>query len=172
MSKVEFLTDVFERFLERHPKWSGLVRDKRGLYFAAGRELPGLALLYVDFSVRPDNFVAGHGVGWAPSTSHFHQALNAKVNPPIQPRDGSLRRIATLEDPRDFRYEALRVSAAALCKPFGGFDLSVEPMADVMETILREIEEVSLPYLCLMLEKRHRIAVTPAVLGDQEVPLP
>ena len=169
MKKSDFLIEVFSRFLELHPRWTDLIRDKRGLYFAAGRELPGATLIYVDFSVRPDNLIAGHGVGWTRSIERFHDARSSRTNPPIQPRDGSLRRIATLDDPRDFHYEELRVATAALCKPFGGFDLGKEDSGTVIKTILLEIETYAFPYLCLMLAKRHKIVATPFSLGNGDL---
>lgn len=160
MKKTEFLERALAQFLCAHHAWIHLVKDKRGLYFAAGREIPGAALVHIDFSVRPDRFVAGHGVGWTNSLARFHEARAEKVNAPIQPRDGSLRRLLRLEDPRDFHYGELRISTAQLCKPFGGFDLTQESPDDVLATVATEIEKFALPYLCLMLLKRHGISVT------------
>lgn len=169
MKKTEFLDHAITRFLAAHPAWTGLVKDKRWLYFAAGREIPGVALVYIDFSVRPDRFVAGHGVGWTKSLARFHEARAEKVNPPIQHRDGSLRRLLRLEDPRDFHYDELRVSTSQLCKPFGGFDLAKESPDEVLDAIAMEINEFALPYLGLMLLKRHGISVTPDQLSSGEI---
>lgn len=169
MKKTEFLDHAITRFLAAHPAWTELVKDKRWLYFAAGREIPGVALVYVDFSVRPDRFLAGHGVGWTKSLTRFHEARAEKVNPPIKHRDGSLRRLLRLEDPRDFHHEELYVSTAELCKPFGGFDLTMESPDEVLATMAIEINEYALPYLCLMLLKRHGISVTPDQLSSEEI---
>lgn len=169
MKKTEFLGQAITRFLREHPAWMELIKDKRGLYFAAGREIAGVVLVYIDFSVRPDRFVAGHGVGWTNSLTRFHEARVEKINSPIRPRDGSLRRLLRLEYPRDFHYDELYVSTAELCKPFGGFDLTKESPEDVLATIATEINEVALPYLCLMLLKRHGISVTPEQLSGGEI---
>lgn len=160
MKKTEFLELALTRFLGQHPAWGEVMKDKRGLYFAAGREVPGVAFVYVDFSVRPDRFLAGHGVGWTTSLARFHEARTEKVNPPIQPRDGRLQKLLQIEDPRDFHYEELRISTAALCKPFGGFDLATESPDAVLATIASEIREYALPYLCLMFLKRHKLSVS------------
>lgn len=160
MKKTEFLEQALMRFLGEHPAWGEVVKDKRGLYFAAGREVPGVAFVYVDFSVRPDRFLAGHGVGWTTSLKRFHEARAEKVNAPIQPRDGSLRRLLRIEDPRDFHYKELYVSTAELCKPFGGFDLTAESPDAVLATMSMEVREFALPYLCLMFLKRHKLTVS------------
>jgi hypothetical protein len=169
VKKTEFLEQAIARFLPAHPAWVELVKDKRGLYFAAGRELAGAALVYIDFSVRPDRFVAGHGVGWTTSTARFHASLKETVNRPFQPREGRLERVRSLENPRDFLYEEFRIPTAQLCKPFGGFDLTKESSDEVLATIATEIEEYALPYLCLMLLKRHSISVAPEQLSSGPV---
>jgi len=169
VKKTEFLEQAMTRFLPAHPAWAELVKDRRGLYFAAGREIPGVALVYIDFSVRPDRFVAGHGVGWTKTETRFHEALNETVNRPFQPREGRLVRIQNLEDPRDFQYEELRVPTSQLCRPFGSFDLTKESPDEVLATIGMEINEFALPYLCLMLLKRHGISVTPDQLSSEAV---
>lgn len=169
MKKVEFLEEAMSRFLSTHLSWEDVVRDKRGLCFTVGRDIPKVAFVYIDFSVRSDRFLAGHGVGWSKSLACFHEARSKKVNAPFQPRDGSLRRLLTLDDPRDFHYEELYISTAELCKPFGGFDLTTEPPDEVLATMAAEINEFALPYLCLMLLKRHGISVTPEQLSSGTV---
>ena len=170
MKKTEFLELALARFLSEHPAWGEVVKDKRGLYFAAGREIPGVVFVYVDFSVRPDRFLAGHGVGWTPSLARFHEARAEKINPPIQPRDGRLRRLLKIEDPRDFHYEELYTSTAELCKPFGGFDLATESPDAVLSTISSEVREFAFPYLCLMFLKRHKLSVSVDQLSAGHIP--
>ena len=74
-----------------------------------------------------------------------------------------------MEDPRDFHYEEFRVPTSQLCRPFGGFDLTQESPDEVLVTMATEINEYALPYLCLMLFKRHGISVTPDQLSSEEI---
>lgn len=165
MKKTDFLEHAISQFISTHTAWTELVKNKRELYFAAGREISGVVLVYIDFSVRPDRFLVGHGVGWTSSAARFHESLRETVNRPFQPREGRLERVIRVEDPRDFHYDEFRVSTAQLCKPFGGFDLTKESPDEVLATIAIEIGEYALPYLCLMLLKRHGIYVTPEQLA-------
>ena len=167
MTKTEFLDEAIKRFLGAHPGWAELTKEKRNLYYSAGREIDGRCLVFVDFSVRPDRFTVGHGVGWTKSRARFKDWRQERVNPPIQPRDGSLRRLLTLDDPRDFKYEELSISTSALCKPFGGFNVPELSVEQVFSSMATEARDYALPYLCLMLRKRFGLEMSPEQLAKE-----
>lgn len=169
MKKNEFIGAVVNQFLAGHPKWMLVHSDKRSHHQVVGRVLGSAIFVYLDFSARTDRLVFGQGVGWSKSLDAYKAYLARTENEEHKFRDGSLRRLLTLEKPRDFQYEALDVSTSALCRPIGGFNAENLTLDQIKQDMLREIEEYALPYLCLMLKHRHGAVVTPEQLGSAEL---
>jgi hypothetical protein len=168
MKRNEFLDSVAEAFLVGRVQWRRVHSEKRSHYQVVGRDTPYGVFLYTDFSARTDRPLFGQGVGWSKSFDSFKAYLSRTENEEHKPRDGSLRRLLTLENPRDFQYEELRISVSSLCRPIGGFDAINLSLDQIKQDMLREIEEYALPYLCLMLKHRHGVVVTPEQLGSGE----
>lgn len=169
MKKNDFLDSVVEQFLGSHGQWAVVHNDKKSHYQVVGRTLASKGFVYLDFSARTDRMIFGQGVGWSESLDKLREELKRTTNTPVKARDGSLRKLLTLEKPRDFAHAEMRISTSALCRPFGGFDASEQSLEQIKEGMLREIEEYALPYLCLMLKHRHGTVVTPEELGNSEL---
>lgn len=138
------------------PAWGTVLSEGREGLIVLGREVESACFVYLDFSVRPDRRVFGHGVGWAPSRETFLEEHEARRNPAILERDGSLRRLRRLVQPRDFGHPALRVSTGSLLRAYGPGD-PAESDEEFRARVLHEIEEAALPYLTMMLRARHGI---------------
>lgn len=165
MKKNDFLDAVASAFLERHPHWELIREDRRAYKRYLGLQVPKACLLYIDFSFRPDNMNAYHGVGWSTDKAKFLNDIAHSMRLP-KPRDGSLHRLRKLDKPRDFTYDDMDVSISLLHKPFDGFDLATEAAEVVQEKMLKEIEDFAFPYLCMMLKHRHQLEIAPTQLGS------
>ena len=75
----------------------------------------------------------------------------------MRERDGSLARLRKLESPRDFKHDEMHLPISALCRPFGGFDLSKHDAQTVRASMESEITQFAFPYLSMMLAARHAI---------------
>ena len=93
------------------------------------------------------------------------ERLALRENPPIYPNDGSLRRIRTLEKVRQFELPEMSRSISDLYVPYQNYSLETTAPAEVQSLMLQEIEEYALPYLCLMLQRRHGVGLSPEQLG-------
>jgi hypothetical protein len=167
VTKNDFLSGVVSAFLDSHPGWTLVRSDKKRHAFYVARNV-GPTFLHLGFTARTDRELFGQSVGWAPSREAFIAALERKENPPVRLRDGQLARIRTLEQPRDFEHEQLSFPTASLARPISGFRLSDQPHQGIREQMLAEIEEYALPYLCLMLNARHGLQVTPLQLSRED----
>lgn len=169
MKKNEFIDLVVDAFLAGHPQWRRVYSDRRSHYEAVGRDTPFGVFIFLDFSARTDRLIFGQGVGWSKSLDSFKAYLARTENEEHKPRDGSLRRLLKLDNPRDFTYEHLHISTSELCRVIGGFDAKELSLEQIKADMLREVEEYALPYLCLMLKHRHGVVVTPEQLGSGEL---
>jgi len=169
MKKNEFLESVVEDFLAGHVRWGRVHSDRRSHYQVVGRALGSRVFVLLDFSARPDRDVFGQAVGWSENLKSFERYLARTTNEPLKERDGRLKKLMTLESPRDFQHTEMHVSTSSLCRPFGGFDARDMSLDKIKQDMLREIEEYALPYLCLMLKHRHGVVVTPEQLGSAEL---
>jgi hypothetical protein len=169
MKKNEFLESVVEPFLVTHPAWKRVYEIRRRHLFVVGRQLPGV-LVYLDFEARSDNDVFGQGVGWTADLQSLIDDFNPTSTPPFKQRDGQLKRLRTLERPRNFEHGALTIPTSSLCRPTGAYFLSSWGNYEaIREQMLREIDEYALPYLCMMLKFRHAREVTPEQLARDQV---
>ena len=164
VKKNEFIRFVADAFLVTCPKWQVVWEDKRTYSCVVGREAPGV-FVFVGFGARPDRYWFGTDVGWAPTRSAFVEEKTARKNPDHKPTDGRLVQIRTLSAPRDFEYPYLRRSVGGLARPFTKYDLETVPAEQLRALMLSDLEEYALPYLCLMLTKRHGLEATRQSLG-------
>lgn len=169
MKKNEFLDSVVKSFLASHERWGLVHNDRRSHYQVVGRSLGPKTFVLLDFSARTDREVFGQAVGWSDSLESFERYLARTTNEPLKERDGRLKKLITLENPRDFQHGDMHVSTSSLCRPFGGFDARELSLDQIKQDMLREIEEYALPYLCLMLKHRHGVVVMPEQLGSDEL---
>lgn len=152
--------------MAKHSAWERIFENKREYRLTVGRSVGDRCLVHIDISSRPDRYWFGHGVGWSPSLAAYLDYATRRANPPIYPRSGSLRKLLTLEKPRDFDNPQMSLSISSLFTPFVIYDLETQGADVVQESMLREIDVYALPYLCLMLKFRHGVTTTPEALGS------
>lgn len=169
MKKNEFLDGVVAEFLDSHVQWKRVHNDRKGHYQVVGRVLGPEVFVFLDFSARSDRPVFGQAVGWSKTLDTFQSYLNRTTNAPDRERDGRLKKLLTLDNPRDFQYVDMHISTSSLCRPFGGFNAQELSLEQIKAGMLQEVEEYALPYLCLMLKHRHGVVVTPEELGSSEL---
>jgi hypothetical protein len=160
----DFLLEAKSAFLIRFPAWKSV--GSRGQSIYCGRTIADECLVYVRFSGRKDREMVFHSVGWASDWDRIKSDAKSEHGYP-KPRDGSLRRIMRLENPRDFEYDAHEVSIRLLHKPTDGFDLNLGTPDSIVLAMLEEVEAYAFPYLCLMLKKRLGIEVDSDALGHE-----
>jgi len=163
LTKNELLTDVSAAFLERAPAWRLVHSDKRMHTFYVGRDIAQV-FVHLGFSARTDREVFGQSMGWAPSLEAFKASLSRRETPPVRLRDGRLERIRALEKPRDFDYEELSFPTSSLARPVSGYRAEESSPDEIHAQMLADIDQYGLPYLCLMLERRFGLMLTPAQL--------
>lgn len=164
MKKNEFIRYVTDGVIQRYPAWAVLWEQKRSYTSILGRQLPQ-TLVYLRFDCRPDRYWFGHGVGWAPNLGGLVAEETAARNPEFKHREGRLARIRTLGSPKDFTYEAHEVSTGSLARPYSKYSLEDSSPEQLRAAMLQEIEDLAMPYLCLMLANRHGLTLTPDELG-------
>lgn len=169
VKKNDFIKYVAQAILSSHPMWRIVWEHKRWYTCVIGRELPRVCV-FLSVEARPDRYWFGQGVGWAPSLEHLIGEVTALRNPDFKPTDGQLKRLLTLEAPRDFAHEYLNRNVGGLARPFAKYDLETVPAEALRTQMLADINEFAMPYLCLMLNARHNLNVTPQALATDAIP--
>ena len=114
LKKNEFLEFVVGEFLADHPPWRQVRQNKRDYDISVGRTISNACFVWLSFSCRPDRYWFGHSVGWNRSEDAYLYRRGLRENPPHYLRDGSLRRLRTIERPRDFENEEMSLSTFVL----------------------------------------------------------
>jgi hypothetical protein len=171
MSKNAFLDLVAGRFLAAHPAWRQVHVHRRHYQLSVGRAIGDACFVWLAFACRPDRHRFGHSVGWHRSEAAYLDRLGLRENQPVFPTDGSLRRLHTLESPRDFQCEEMYRATASLHTPLQVYDLEASGPEALCALMLGEIRDYALPYLAMMLAARHGLPCTPEQLASDAIPL-
>jgi hypothetical protein len=155
VTKNEFINLVADGFLAEHSGWTKVYEHRRQYKLAIGRSFPSACFVFIDLACRPDYYRFSHGVGWCPSLAYFQEWQERRVNPPIYPRSGRLKNLASIEKPRDFENQEMRVCSFSLDRPFAEYDLERSDEVQLRRLMLSEMDEIALPYLRMMLHARH-----------------
>lgn len=162
MKKNEMLQVLYKSFICKYPNWLLLSHNKREYCIYLGLKILDKTILIISFRGGPKDYRFGHGVGWTPNLDEFFNEMNAKVNSVYKRIEGTLERIRSVENPRDFNFCSLRVPITNLEKSFNmGFDLKEIPSEEIVSKMMSDIEIYAIPYLCLMLKSRHNLDYSP-----------
>lgn len=164
-----FLANLVHEVSTRLPFFGEQFAEKDGKHITIGREIDSKIFVFLDFYGGYHRRTVGHGVGWAPCFADYVAWQDRRLNDPIQPYDGSLRRLMRLDMPRDFGYTEVHRPTSSLYLPMQVLDMDKDEPDSLQKLMVSEVEAYALPYILLMLKKRFGLCLSATQLSGASI---